>query len=104
MTSHLLPHMPACALLLPSGLADTGSPAAGRQRQSMQQSYFKDPELLPFELNMLEVALGEVRAGVVGCRRRRRFGRVLAVRFAASCSAHGLPGEHSRNVMCGGSV
>jgi hypothetical protein len=30
-------------------------------RQSMQQSYFKDPELLPFELNMLEVALGEVR-------------------------------------------
>lgn len=32
-------------------------------RQSMQQSYLKDPEQLPFELNMLEVALGEVRTG-----------------------------------------
>jgi hypothetical protein len=29
----------------------------------MQQIYFKDPELLPFELNMLEVALGEVSHG-----------------------------------------
>jgi hypothetical protein len=30
--------------------------------QANSSSYLKDPELLPFELNMLEVALGEVRA------------------------------------------
>lgn len=33
-------------------------------RQSLGAGYLKDPELLPFELNMLEVALGEVR-GIV---------------------------------------
>jgi hypothetical protein len=45
-----------------AGIVDTGSPHAARlHRQSMQSSYLKDPEQLPFELNMLEVALGEVR-------------------------------------------
>lgn len=44
-----------------AGIVDSGSPHGSRMhRQSMQQSYFKDPELLPFELNMLEVALGEI--------------------------------------------
>lgn len=47
-----------------TGIVDSGSPHGSRMhRQSMQQSYLKDPEQLPFELNMLEVALGEVRTG-----------------------------------------
>lgn len=51
-----------------TGIVDSGSPHGSRMhRQSMQQSYLKDPEQLPFELNMLEVALGEVRAGAYPC-------------------------------------
>jgi hypothetical protein len=39
-----------------------------RHASGALSSYFKDPELLPFELNMLEVALGEVGVwgGAVG--------------------------------------
>lgn len=48
------------AALPHAGGLDSGSPGAHLHRQSGLQTYFKDPELLPFELNMLEVALGEV--------------------------------------------
>lgn len=46
--------------LASAGGLDSGSPGAHLHRQSGLQTYFKDPELLPFELNMLEVALGEI--------------------------------------------
>jgi hypothetical protein len=47
------------SLLLPHELPHAGSLRMHRSSNAMY--YSKDPELLPFELNMLEAALGELR-------------------------------------------